>query len=385
MSVGIETFGGYQNAAQAFGVGGLANQTAETKDNAQRVVDYINKHGGLAGRKIVPVYHDTNIDSSETWDNDEQATCAAFTEDHHVFAALTPEGFDYDTLVKCLAARNTILLRSSVNLYDQQFADQFPGLYYQPGDVFGNRWSAFIDSLLRQGYFQKGSRVGIIRATWPEEARTVQMMRRQLAAHGLQVVDEIAEEDETSTAGVGNTLAGMSNAVLRFRSDRVDHVIFTQGPVFELGFMTNAESQQYRPAYALTSRFNLSFIQSNVPAAQLRTSAGVTFAGLPGHPLDNAATRLCKSPHIGPSNLSDGNPYCNKLFFLQAVLGRAPTLSIRGFVAGVKALGTSFVSSGALATNFGTHYQDGGAAGRPFHWDSSCSCFNYAGNVFTVP
>jgi ABC-type branched-subunit amino acid transport system substrate-binding protein len=383
VAIGIETFAGFQKAGNAFGAtGGLATQTAETQANAQFVVDYINSHGGLGGHKLVPVYHDTNIDSSETWDADEQATCAAWTEDNHVFAGLSPEGFDYDTLMSCLAEKHTVLVRTSLNVYDQQYADHYPQLFYAPAALFGNRYAIFVDTLASHAFFPTNSRVGIVRATWPVEARAAQVIRSALAAHGLKVVDEVSVPDETSTTDVANTLSSFSSIVLRFRNEGIDHVLFTQGPVFPLGFMTNAESQGYRPRYALTNQENLTFLQSNAPGAQLQNASGITWQDVPNFPLENAGYRLCQAIH--PEAVL--NPYCGMLLFIKAAFDRGASPTPASFAAAVQSLGTSFVSPQALVARFTPReYQDGEGAVRPFAWSRSCSCFNYTGGVVAAP
>ncbi|MGN6474556.1 MAG: hypothetical protein ACTHK4_13045 [Mycobacteriales bacterium] len=378
ISIGIQTFEGFNKAGKALGISsGLP--TDETQANAALVVKYINAHGGIAGRKIVPVYQDTNIDSGNSFDQDAQATCSTFAEDHHVFAAVTPEIFDHDTLMSCLSQHQTPLLANSVNIYDQAYANRYPGLFYDSAWVFGDRLTPFIDALAAKGFFPKTAVIGIVRATWPEDLVAAQTITSALRAHGLSVRDDVGVDDETSTPDVAHVLSTMLSIQLRFHSEGINTVIFEKGPVFPYGFMVAAQNQGYHPKYALTSQANLDFLQANASTEQLRNAAGVTFSGLPSHPMVNGATKICHA--ISPHSES----YCGPLMLLAAAAKRAPVLNPAGLAEGFKALARRFVSPQALATNFALHYQDGGAAQRTFGWDGGCHCFNYTGGIQLVP
>jgi hypothetical protein len=378
ITVGIQTFEGFAKAGKALGVSaGLP--TSETPENARRVIDYINKHGGIAGRKVVPVFNDTNIESANSFDSSAQAACSRFTEDNKVFAVVTPEIFDHDTLMSCLAQHQTPALINSVNIYDQIYANRYPGLFYGTTSVFGDRWAAFIDAIVAKNYLPKAAKIGIVRGTWPEDQRTTQILINRLKSHGLSVVDTVSVDDEVSTPDVAHVLSTMLSIQLRFRAKGITHVIFEKGPVFPYGFMVAAQSQGYHPHYLLTSQANLDFLQSNASSEQTRNAAGVTFTGLPSHHLENSATRLCHK--IGP----DVGSYCGPLLLLKAAADKAPALTVQGLAAGFKALGKKFVSPQTIATDFAAHYQNGGAAMRTFAWDGAHHSFNYTGGIQRVP
>jgi hypothetical protein len=378
ITIGIQTFEGFNKAGDALGISaGLP--TDETEAHALQVVNYLNKHGGIAGRKIIPVFHDTNIDTANSFDADAQAACSGFTEDHHVFAVLTPEIFDHDTLMSCLAQHATPLLANSVNIYDQAYADRYPNLFYAPGVVFGDRWGSFINALVAKNYFPKTAKIGIVRGTWPEDLVTTQKIVSALKAHGLTVRDNVGVDDEVSTPDVAHVLATMLSIQLRFHTEGINYVVFEKGPVFPYGFMVAAQTQGYFPHYALTSQANLDFLQANASSQQTRNAAGVTFTGLPSHPMVNSATKVCHSIGSGLGS------YCGPLMLLAAAAKRAPVLNPAGLAAGMKALGRNFVSPQALRTDFTAHYQAAGAGMRTFGWDGACHCFNYTGGIQRVP
>jgi hypothetical protein len=171
----------------------------------------------------------------------------------------------------------------------------------------------------------------------------------------------------------------MLSIQLRFHTEGINYVVFEKGPVFPYGFMVAAQTQGYFPHYALTSQANLDFLQANASSQQTKNAAGVTFTGLPSHPMVNSATKVCHSIGSGLGS------YCGPLMLLAAAAKRAPVLNPAGLAAGMKALGRNFVSPQALRTDFTAHYQAAGAGMRTFGWDGACHCFNYTGGIQRVP
>src|SRR5258708_5414239 len=84
--------------AAAFGV---TTSQPEEKTVAEAVVADINKHGGLAGHPIAPVYTEFDNTSSD-WIAQDQASCATFTEDHHVVAVVRSDDI-FGPLDTCVA------------------------------------------------------------------------------------------------------------------------------------------------------------------------------------------------------------------------------------------------------------------------------------------
>jgi hypothetical protein len=77
--------------ATVSGVGGLGGTTSifPRRSDIQKIVDHVNATGGMAGRKLEPVYFEGDAAVAanvSTRDQEEQRACATWTEDHHVFA-----------------------------------------------------------------------------------------------------------------------------------------------------------------------------------------------------------------------------------------------------------------------------------------------------------
>ena len=103
--------------ADQFGVS-LGNTYSERQvDDA--VIKALNAQGGLAGRKIVPVYAQTDTGSSN-WETDFSAACATFTQDHHVEAVLGYVFNYFSSFERCLAAKRIPHLSTGFNVPDRR-------------------------------------------------------------------------------------------------------------------------------------------------------------------------------------------------------------------------------------------------------------------------
>ena len=105
MQIGIETLTNVGAAYAAVGYKGVVPTDEDVKNVAEAMADAVNRRGGIAGRKMVPVLHFTDI-TSGTADTRGQAACSYFTEDHHVFAVVG-QGNHGDSFPSCLAQHHT--------------------------------------------------------------------------------------------------------------------------------------------------------------------------------------------------------------------------------------------------------------------------------------
>ena len=103
-------------AYNAIGVKGVA--TGDQNGMVQAVVKWINGHGGMAGRTVVPVIHESQVETS-TFAAQAQSACSDFTEDHHVFAVVGRTS-DRDDLYRCLAPKGVPFVAQHRYLWDRQ-------------------------------------------------------------------------------------------------------------------------------------------------------------------------------------------------------------------------------------------------------------------------
>lgn len=386
--IGISTAQDFDTVAATYGISDSDSQSDRAK--AEAVVNAVNASGGIAGRKVVPVFHD--ISAAGNFDSEAQAACAKWTQDNKVFAALAWL-YDRETLVSCLAKRNTPLLKSSFQIYDDQTAGAFAGYLYQHDFLFGNRWGIYVDRLVARGFLKPEHRVGLLRLDTPEHARTADgTVKPRLAAQKLNLVDEIAVKKFNGAGeAVSDTASAVGNAVLRFRSANIDRVLILDiGGVLGQFFMTHAESQGYRPKYGLNSINRPEFLVNNVPAAQLAGAAGAgwwpiedTGQASGGQPGEKRCAEVLRAAGLGADDFT-GLSYCSRLFFLQAALDGQRDVTPAALRAGADRLGTGFSSALTQATSYAGGRYDGVGAVRDFVYDPGCGCFAYTGGLVPV-
>lgn len=393
ISIGVPVLVNYDSVVNAFASKGQT--VGDQRAQAQAVIDYINARGGMAGRQVKPVYQDWDS-SNGSFASQAQATCAGLTQDHRVFAVAN-HTYGMATLVDCLAKANTPLVAGgdTGGWADQAMLDQYNQFLYMPGSLNFTRFGALVDGLVRESFFGAGTSTGLLYLDEPMYRNGAsQAVKPRLAAHGIKVVAEEAIKYPQDTAGVSDTAASVSNAVLRFRTAGIDRVMFIEGVgLIPFLFMPQAENQGYRPRYAIHSSDQASWIVNNAPPAQFQGAVGmgwivpndVPLALDPGgNPTRDLCLGIYRSARIDV--LTDrfrehsALAICEHLLFLTAALARAPELSPAGLRIGVESLGTSFRSPLNFATAFGSRRHDGAAAVRPMAYDASCNCFHYTGD-----
>lgn len=387
--LGVGVLGEYQDTADAFG---LQVGYGSPRLHAQAVIDYLNERGGIAGRQIVPVFHEWEAGDSarpERWPANHQQACSRWTEDNEVFAVLEQQARLVDQLVECLARRDTILIMNGIGyIGDRQLFDAFPGYYYAPGVINMSRMTEnLVDSLVRARFFGADAKVGLVMRDMPSFARAAdQHLKPRLERHGLKVDEEVRVGNEPLSEGVNK----LQSAVLRFRAAGVTNVLFldTGGGLVHF-FMQAAEAQQYRPRYGISSGNDPVFHQNNTGANQLRGSMGLGWAPAldvdpPHQPRASASRQLCESimqeagvQAGGSAYVSAGN-YCDKFFFLKEALERASSADAPGLARAVAQLGRSYQSPVSFGTEFHSGRHDGVSHARVFAYNNGCNCYQYA-------
>jgi ABC-type branched-subunit amino acid transport system substrate-binding protein len=395
VSIGIYVYdaASARAAGAAFGANG-ADQVPDTEGIARAIVDVINADGGVAGRRIVPVFQHQDVTRNIANNAAEaEAACTAFTEDNHVFAVVQPISGGGENFIACLAGNGTPLIVDNLAHFDDALLAQYADHLFLPGLPNSTRFSRFtVDGLAQQGFYPKGVRLGIVRPDNPIYDRTVERgLAPALAAHGVPIVDDVRISYTNA--------AQYENAVLKFKTARVTHVQFLDVTgLVAFQFMNAAEPQGFRPRYGLNSTSGLSaaLAGGNVPTAQLHNAIGVgwlpTFdvaaAELPSR--SASATRclaLLKSKGLQPRGTVEETFYrwsCTTLFFLKAALDRSGELSIAGLRRGAESLGTDFEPASTFAARFGPGRHDGASAARHLAFDDRCTCWRYAGPLYGV-
>ena len=365
---------------------GASNAPPEAAPLVRNLVNWVNDHGGIAGRKIEPIFHESNpLDGS--FDAEGQNTCTDFADDNHVFAVISGAVLPTIVTADCLAKKKIPFIWDYHYVVDgQQWKQYLPNLY-MPFSVNADRLGFYVDVLASGGYFDTGARVAIVRYDLDQHARFVSnVLRPRLAAHKVNVVDEVALTHPDSAAQATDVGAQISSAILRMRALGVDHVLFvpTGGAVPYL-FMASAQAQGFAPRYAMNSLDIPEFVNDQAPAGQLHGAVAVGWSP-PSDvysaqlPPPNAATKLCYQ--AAQSNTIPR--YCDAFFFLKAAIERAGRFDAAAMRTAVESMGSSFEPVFSIADTFGPGRHDGASAARLVRFDDGCGCFNYTGPTIPV-
>jgi hypothetical protein len=386
ITIGVEY---YENVEKAGRTTGISYTYGEQKAQVEAIVKYVNAHGGMAGRKVVPVFHAFDrgdVDFSAA----EERACSDFTEDHKVFAALLYNDH-YESYPVCLAKRNTVVIQLPFSsARDQRFFDRWANYYYTPGQLNLHHVARpLVEGLASLGYFEKGAKLGLVRGDEPAHARaTNEALKPALAAYGQKIDQEAVL---TPLVDASDFSAQMSNAILRFRNANVTHVIVFGHSAFF--WMAQAESQHFRPRYGISSLDWPAFLADTVPHEQLRRAVGIGWMptnDVPDQlaPKSNPTSRLCLDvlrkagqTFSDPTSKTGALGYCDDLLFLKTASDRADELTPAGFRRSVEALGATYESPLVFATRFGSRRHDGPSAVRSLLFDDGCGCFVYKGSL----
>jgi ABC-type branched-subunit amino acid transport system substrate-binding protein len=389
---------GVSNAA-AFGVS-LGNTVTETDvDNA--VVAAYNDQGGIDGRKITPVYADTDTASS-SWDADFEAACAKLTQDNHVVAVLGYV-FNHDpSFESCLAKKGIPHLSTTFNVPDTQELANYPLLVALSTPRIERRSIEKVDGALATGVLTKANKLGIVIDSCPGTERAwTQSTKPYILSKGLTITSTFQIGCAHGSGDAASEAGQAGNLVLQFRTAGVDRILIpavSEGPAV-LIIANAAEAQGWHPWYIVSSLANGAVLGGQIPADQAANVHGygwlpmqdVNPAQWPGRTAaQDRCVAMLKQKGITLQSATDFSfafNICDSLFLyeiaLKATGGRTDGQAIVG---AIEALGSTYVSAMVLQgrTTFGRTRHDAPSLARYFAWDGGCSCFTYRPTTFTI-
>lgn len=393
--VGVATQKDTETAGNTLGV---AADFGDQEAIVRAILNDINSRGGVAGRKLVPVFYD--IDSAQAAQDPNavaQEACARWTEDRQVFAAVSlASSINNDTLYSCLAKRQTPLVVNDVSLHSAEHMRRYAGYLYAPSVPSLERLvPTWLRRAATQGYFKErwdtmaggpgatDVKVGLLHTTDPSfygDDRFGALVKRELANQSVSVAAEFQHSGNTTSIS-----GEMSQAVLRFQQAGVTHVISDGALLF---FMQAAESQNYRPRYTVTSFHAPGFLQDTAPARQSGGAIGVGY--VPTIDVDNkrdpgdvskAQTHCRKVMKQAGQNVSNRQAMlamllnCDGFTFLASAIEKG-SLSPAGMQQGAGSL-RAMPPAATFAISFSGSRQDGATKARDLAYRNDCGCFAY--------
>jgi hypothetical protein len=197
-------------------------------------INYINAHGGVAGRRIVPDYQSycpiTNTQAL--------SLCTQFTEDAHVFAVMG-DFIDFSGDSQTCVARDHHTVLLTFDLTQAQINQSPPGLIVLPGQT-PERADAVLLSLLKSAHTLSGKTVAVLGESDDQSAvqGSVEPGLKRLGVHmGSTAILDISGSD-TSEAQTQ-----LDSFIQRWKSEHVDALFVTGTEVASTQFMQKVRSE----------------------------------------------------------------------------------------------------------------------------------------------
>jgi hypothetical protein len=375
-------------------VGGAVPSTGDRRSYFETLVAWANANGGLAGRKVAPVYR--SFDSAEALADEEaltQSICTFFTQDHDVYAVWAEDSTTQ--LVDYLAKEDVLVFGSDGMPYHDErgFAALRSHLFYSSTFNLFRVARTMAQGLVAQGFLTPENTIGAVVLDEPQHRRAHNDdYKRALAEAGLEVTEEVFVAADIDTIG-----QQVNNAILRFRSRGIDRVTFLEATgLLYVTWTRSAESQAYRPRYGLNSSSYPEALKGLIPPEQLAGTRGVVWnpaydlaeQGEPAvPPRRDACLRIMADAGLNPegrAQVGAMSQTCDQIFFSKSALDRATNLSPAGIEGIVNGLGQAYEPALQLAAFHGPGHHDGAGAYVFLRYDEACTCFVADGGLQAV-
>lgn len=380
--------------AQSLGVN--AGQTYSDRAMYDALVQDYNSRGGLNGHRIVPVYGNTDTASAD-WSNQFAQVCATFTQDNKVQAVIGYIFVFLDSFENCLAKANVPHLYAGYQPGDVEDQRRYPTLVSTAHPTVDGANLVPLEGALASGLLTTKTKLGLLIDDCANGFRAFSRSTEPwLKARGInyQVVKMSCAQ---GSGDVGAAASAVSSAELAFASSGVD-LVYSSG-VALLVFMSNAESQNYRPQY-LTS-IGGAALEPNAPQEQMKNLHG--FGWMPSMDTNQAQQPYPRTPAqtaclarlarrgLRPAAYNDfmaAYATCDGLELYARALARTggatePLAIVNGVVSSLPAfVGAATYGGGLKAT---PRQRGGPSTYRETGWTSSCSCMTYRGPTRAVP
>jgi hypothetical protein len=366
------------SAAQATGVNGLT--TGDAKAQARAVFEHANKNGGLAGRPIDAYYYALSPqDTVSRPDAALQEACVAFTQDAKVAFVVSYLNVG-EAFLACLAKKKVGLVDDATAVLDDIQA-KYRQFVAAPGDLApGRKQRELVDALWRTGWLTPKSTIGAFTQDVPEKrAMLDKYLKPALKKYGLSVKTEQFGTPES--------------AVLKFASDGVDRVLSVE--VNPVRLMTAAESQSYRPLYAVQSGWAPgALLEVAAPRNQLKGAAGIGWSpyldigrGKRPPPVSANETLCFKlyqeagQASAQPTTKALSLQLCNAILYLKAAADRVGHAEPGLLGVAGPAVGASFPPADTYKSDMNRGRTDGVSAYLDLAYQEDCSCFQYVSGL----
>lgn len=405
ISIGIGYTSDGDAANAAIGASGITR--GDERANSQALVDEVNAHGGVAGRRLVPVFYAYRVTSSESGATQDEAACQGWTVDHKVLAVFSSSLTD--TLVACLKKAGVVMVKGGQIVdadtsYLRQYSNEILLSTMSIDRIFADQ----VRSLVRQHWFtgwntvtgKPGTAVKVGVLTYDTDSfdrglHRVLLPALEAAGHAPAAVDVVQVHKPQQQSDAAGTTAQIKSAVLRMQQDGVTHLVLGDASGFILEFFgSNARSQGYYPRLGVTSGAGVQPVHDAglVTDQQLNGLGGngwlptIDLPATESGKYSNAASKHCLDimkrrtgqTYTSTNAASIALIDCDGMFLFQRALRSAPSLSPAGLVSALDALGGSYTSPLVGPTYLSPQQHDNAVRGWDLNWVQGCRCVRYS-------
>ncbi|XVU21213.1 hypothetical protein ACQPZJ_28550 [Actinoplanes sp. CA-054009] len=249
--------------------------TGDPEAQVKALEAYVNKRGGIAGRKMEAVYR--NYEASNDSPAAETTLCSQITQDDRAYAVVLT-GQLQSNARPCYAQRGTTMLDATLIANDKAtFTELAPYLWTGSFPEYDAFAVSFLAVLEREGFFAERDKAGIVAADTPAN----QAVYRDIVTPALAGLGVTGTVSWIDTTDLGTLNTGLNQAAVNFRGEQIDRVFFLGGARIAPFFMTSAAAQNFTARYGVSTFDNPSFMVNNpatIPPAALKGMVGVGFA-----------------------------------------------------------------------------------------------------------
>jgi ABC-type branched-subunit amino acid transport system substrate-binding protein len=380
--------GGNQVLSSAFP--GSSVSFGNGQAEAQAVVNDVNDHGGVNGRKLAPYF--VAVQATAASDADLEQDCKAAVDDDHPLVILSMFNLGTDE-ASCAAQTHTLVIVVALGAGDKVVYEQGQNYAFTPSQLSRDAESVLLLTLAHnQNRISPATKVGILSESDDPMYDRVATSTMAPLLKSWKVPYVQADFDPSQ-------LSEISAAVLQFKTDGVSTVIFScgSGGIPEVLFMQAAAQQGYTPKYLMGDSTDPSFVASAAPRAQASNIWGagtmpladVTTSQYPTTPTEQHCLNVMNSSFgAGYSNRGSSltaTLYCELVYSFVSVAEKVQgPLSAASWVAAYRTFGTGYTP----VTTFGTDFAGNDFSAseyRELAWNGTCSCISYTSPIRPIP
>jgi hypothetical protein len=373
--------------------------TASTGDAAKQtaaLAAWVNAHGGIAGRRLVPRVHDYNAQqASETNDNN---LCQAITGTDKAFLAVLHGQIHYSARA-CYAAKKVLAFEGAAYGFGKDFyTAHAPSLWSPSYADYDQASRALVSTIKARKWLAGEKKVGVV--LWddkPYHDIADHTLVPLLKGLGVRVV-----QATVSNADIGAIENGIHAAAQTMVVQQVDHLLFLgSAPLQPFFVQQNQQNSQF--VYALNSFDVPRYMAENFPN-NMAGAIGIGFS-----PVDDVVDAQYRFPQPGLEtqcraiyqaagiavpgryvpkvfNSKQAMSYCESTLLLKKVADTIPdALSAAAWTRAAQGLGRAFQAAQTFTTSYSADKHTGASGYREITYSTGCSCMTYTSGTKALP